>query len=394
VRGRGEADVRLVVTSEYHFHRHEDGTVTTDAVYPAPYWRRYLGAFDEVEVVARVGDRATAAGIAAESTGVRFVALPDARGLAQVAAVSPRSLMLVASAVRGADAVVLRVPGVIAMLGWLAARLCRIPYGVEVVGDPAESLEDAGGSLVAKLARRALRAQVRGAVASTFVTGKTLQARYPPAPGRTSIAVSDVELPDDIFVIPPPATSSDPELRIAFVGVLHQHYKGLDWLLVALTQTRFRHTLTVIGDGPLRTHLEQMARRLGLADRARFVGLLPGPDAVRVVLAAHDLYVLPSRTEGMPRALLEAMAVGLPCLGTPVGGVPELLRAPDLIPVDRPDVLARAIDARAADPKGRELAARRNREVARSYRISERDRRLRDFHSAMAVAARRRRRGD
>jgi glycosyltransferase involved in cell wall biosynthesis len=58
-----------------------------------------------------------------------------------------------------------------------------------------------------------------------------------------------------------------------------------------------------------------------------FTGNLPGPPAVREVLAGADAFVLASRTEGLPRAMLEAMAAGLPCVGTDVGGIPELLPA-------------------------------------------------------------------
>lgn len=81
-------------------------------------------------------------------------------------------------------------------------------------------------------------------------------------------------------------------------------------------------TLVLVGDGPLRPEAEVQADRLGCRDSIRFLGFRhpAGP-----FLAAADVAVLPSRTEGMPNAVLEAMALGVPIVATRVGGVPELI---------------------------------------------------------------------
>ena len=97
--------------------------------------------------------------------------------------------------------------------------------------------------------------------------------------------------------------------------------KGIDVLLQAwklLPAPRPR--LVIVGDGSLRTALEQAARELGLEGDVCFAG--PSPDA-RSLYQAADGFVLCSRKEGMPVTLLEAMAAGLPCVVTDVGGVQE-----------------------------------------------------------------------
>jgi glycosyltransferase involved in cell wall biosynthesis len=82
------------------------------------------------------------------------------------------------------------------------------------------------------------------------------------------------------------------------------------------------HHLIFVGDGPLREQLDQRVVELGLAERVRFVGWQPN---VPAILAASELLLLPSRWEGMPNVVLEAMAAGKPVVATRAEGVCELL---------------------------------------------------------------------
>ncbi|MCI0342733.1 MAG: glycosyltransferase [Planctomycetales bacterium] len=81
--------------------------------------------------------------------------------------------------------------------------------------------------------------------------------------------------------------------------------------------------LVLVGDGPSRPEIAALARELGVADRVRFLGQR---DDVPRLLPAFSVVALPSRGEGLPRALVEAMAAGVPVVGADVGGIPELLR--------------------------------------------------------------------
>lgn len=101
--------------------------------------------------------------------------------------------------------------------------------------------------------------------------------------------------------------------------------KGVDLLLEAwgLVHAQVPEArLVVVGDGPQRTALERQADRLGLNAAVQFIGEVPD---VLPYLRASDVFVLSSRSEGLPNALLQAMAVGLPCIATRVGGIPELI---------------------------------------------------------------------
>lgn len=86
-----------------------------------------------------------------------------------------------------------------------------------------------------------------------------------------------------------------------------------------------RPFVCLVGDGPLRSRLEGLARELGLVNDVAFLGRLP-PEATRSVLAAADIALLPSVQEGSPLAMIEALAAGKPLVASAVGGIPEVVR--------------------------------------------------------------------
>lgn len=101
--------------------------------------------------------------------------------------------------------------------------------------------------------------------------------------------------------------------RIAFVGTLEVPYKNLDVLIAALARcvrAGLDAELAIIGSGRRAPVFESIARDLAVSDRLTFLGTVPAGEAIRKQLDASDLFVLPSRQEGMPRALIEAMARG------------------------------------------------------------------------------------
>lgn len=131
-----------------------------------------------------------------------------------------------------------------------------------------------------------------------------------------------------------------------------EYWKGVDVLLDACALLERPYRLEVFGDGSQRGELEAQARRLGVA--ATFHGRVGD---VRDRLEELDVFVLPSRAENLPIAILEAMAAALPVVATRVGGVRELVEA-ELVEPDDPHALARALDALLADAeRRRELGA-------------------------------------
>jgi glycosyltransferase involved in cell wall biosynthesis len=383
--------MKLLVALEHHFRRGPDGCIYVQSPLDYAFWRRYLEVFEEVAVLARVGEGGEALAPEARADGQRvtFWPLPDYLGpwqyLRRLRALKAR----VRKAVRACDAYILRVPGLVGRLAWFEIKRLGRPYAVEVVGDPWDVL--APGSmpgpfrpLYRRITASSLRKQCRGASATAYVTSEALQRRYPPGNNTFATHYSSVELsgaftsPDHITqrtnrlqeLVGGSGGSARP-IRLGFVGSLAQLYKGPDTLLHAASlclRQGIALEVSLVGDGRYRAAMEDFARRLGVDKQACFLGHLPPGQAVYEFLDKIDLFVMPSRQEGLPRAMIEAMARGCPCIGSRVGGIPELLANDDMVPPDDPEALAARIAEVASDPERMFQMARRNLEKAQEYR--------------------------
>jgi len=176
---------------------------------------------------------------------------------------------------------------------------------------------------------------------------------------------------------------------LGWVGRLSPE-KGPDVLIDALPELQdLPVKISLIGDGRLRGSLEEQARRIGVADRVRFHGVIPG--AARLY-SAFDGFVLSSRTEGTPIALLEAMAAEVPIVATTVGGVPDVIGIDEglLIPPEDPVALAtgiRAILENASVARARAIRARLR--VARDFAATPWIERHVEFYNTVLARIRR-----
>jgi phosphatidylinositol alpha-1,6-mannosyltransferase len=392
--------VIVTVAREARFDVTADGRVWTNDVDEAGYWTEYLTVFSRVDVLCRTRsvERPETSAREASAPGVTFIRLPDYRGLFRFLRVAGRAWRVVRDAARTDGAFIVRAPGLVGFLLVGRLRRTRMPYGLEVVGDPAGVFARGGPGGPVRPALRFvftawLRRASRGASAVDYVSRRALQVRYPPRDGAPTFDYPNAELDEAAFTVRSRRSRPKHEAipsRLVTVGSLAQPYKGVDTVIRAVAECRragIDVRFTVIGDGAFRRKLERLASRLGLdAVVVEFAGKLPGPGAVRARVVQADLFVLASTTEGFPRALLEAMAAGLPCLGTAVGGIPDVLAAEDLFPPRDPAALASLIVDVLADPARLERMASRNRERARDFRL-ERVRAMRRTFWAEVKAA-------
>jgi glycosyltransferase involved in cell wall biosynthesis len=168
-------------------------------------------------------------------------------------------------------------------------------------------------------------------------------------------------------------------MLMGVVGRLHPQ-KGHEDLLQAFVRLRSltgaKFQCLFIGEGELRAQLEEQVTRMGLNDVVRFTGLRK--DVPRL-LVALDLFVMPSRWEGLPMALLEAMACGKPCVVTSVGGIPSVIDDGAnglMLPPEQPELMAQALARVIGDA-----------ELRRSLGATARDCALRRYDVGRALQA-------
>ena len=191
---------------------------------------------------------------------------------------------------------------------------------------------------------------------------------------QTVIAPNGVDT--ERFAPAPPATRTEAraatgvgpaDFCLLFVGRLVER-KGVDVLLRALGASQRARTarLLVVGGGPERERLERLAAELGVAAQVQFLGEQAD---VAPFHACADAFVFPSRLEGLPNALLEAMASGLPAIATRIGGCVDVVTEQSgvLVPPDDVGALAAALDLLAGDAERRATLA-----VAGRQRVLER----------------------
>ncbi len=329
-----------------------------------------------MKVVGRIRDVSDASPNCRRADGERvsFAGVPCYVGplqyLAKRAAVKRAALRSVGER----DAAVLRGPGQLSFLVEPYLRRAGRPYGTEVTGDSYDvfgpgSVSHPFRPLLRMWFARRTRGLCGAAAGAAYVTRDILQRRYPcPA---ASFGVSDVELTPDWFAgAGRPPCRGHRAVSVVTVGSLAQRYKAVDVLIEAGAACVRRGTdlrLVIVGDGRHRSELERAAAAR-LPGRVRFLGRVQAGDGVRAALDQADLFVLPSKAEGLPRAMVEAMARALPCIGSTVGGIPELLPPEDLVPPGDAPALARKLREVVSDPARMARMSERNLAAARAYR--------------------------
>jgi colanic acid/amylovoran biosynthesis glycosyltransferase len=342
------------VVIEQRFYRCENGYYWTDNAFSYEFWKRYLVSFSKVNIVARVKDVdiVPKAWKRVDGNDVGFVCLPHYIGPVGFLTSLPSLISILRSRRVEKRKVICRIPSILSAMYLWFSKPHVSEYGAEVVGDPADMFDKGASQSPLRLFYKwlfvsLLKSQCHNAYAISYVTQFSLQKRYPPKSGSFATHYSSIQLYNEDFLARQAYHYKTP-IRLVCVGTLSQPYKGCDIMLNALAQLNKQEvlaSLTWIGGGALLLEMREMACKLGIEQQVHFMGNVSVREDIRGVLDNSDVFVLPSRQEGLPRALIEAMARSLVCIATDVGGVRELINETYIIQKDNTEQLVACLQS-------------------------------------------------
>lgn len=292
---------------------------------------RYFCICDEFYAVTRKKNVLTDSKSVITHKSFVFVAVPNINSIKNIISKRKECKRIIENVVKKSSIIVCRIPSTIGSMAYNIARKQKKRIIVEVVGCPFDSLRYHSflGKLLSPFEYFKMKRLVKSSKNTIYVTSSFLQNRYPTL-GR-SIGCSDVEIPtfsDDIlYERTEKIDSGDGKLVLGTCGVLDIKYKGQKYVMEAIRYlkergiTNIQYQLIGTGDSSI---LTEYAKKLNIIDNVKIIGQIPH-DEVFSWLKNIDVYIQPSDTEGLCRAIIEAMSVACPCIVSDAGGNPELI---------------------------------------------------------------------
>lgn len=393
--------MKVLVVVDGHLVRTPDGKVWSARIYNYAFFARYLSVFEEVRVAIRIQDIEDNTEYPNLCSGehVEFMAIEEFKGPKEYAQKYFKIKQGIIKYFEGCDCAIFRIPSTVGYQFWKAYRKTGLPYSIEVVVDPWDfaapgTLKTPLRPLIRRIWTSDLRKACLQANGVSYVTKYALQERYPSyarlhgeSAEHFEEYYSSVNIPDD-YLTEPRVRVNEGIIKIIHVtNYIGNHVKGHQELIQALAivcqKTQKKLEVEFVGEGPLIDEFADLAKAKGVGDKVRFIGKLSTSEAVRDALKNADLFVFPSHAEGLPRVVIEAMAVGLPCISTRVNGIPELLDDHWLTNPGEVKLLAEKILELIENTDQMLEESRHNIEVARNYTEPILQNRRKSFYSKL-----------
>ena len=324
-----------LISVDGQFFRTPDGEVWTKTMYGYFFWLRYLNVFESIDVISRLEDVTydkVKGYLKSSGTNVYFKKLPMAIGTLAYLKQWTKFTKMAKESLEDVECAVIRLPSISGMFIEKQVNKLGIPYAIEVVVDPENAYM--ANRMACYFITQKLKNSVVKANGVSYVTQYALQKKYPSRKhGETEeyfeSYYSSILLKKSYFSAPRDYLAHGPHYKIIHVAnnmnnYIKGHKETLE-IIKKLVEKGVDVTLEFVGDGTKRDEFSEYADKLGISERVTFTGLLSSPEEVRKKLLEADIFLFPTKAEGLPRVIIEAMAVGLPCISTPVNGIPELL---------------------------------------------------------------------
>lgn len=324
--------MKLLLVANAHLYKDSEGNYYSPSVYNYNFLKRYLNVFDEIKFMGKIlpikdFDKDRCEVLSGE--GVEVCEIPWYKGVKGIILRAYKIFPIFRNSYNDCDCIIYRMTQMESMLVYLFGGKHK-PYAVEMVNDPDDwkYLPFIMRSFCVSLSKK----MIKNARGLSFVTKSVLQKKYVKEAwkdGKFITNYSSVELDDSEIAKETMKFPKKGKFRIIHVAnQINNYMKGHKTLIDAAKIVKNQGDdieVIFVGEGEKIEEFRKYAISLGIGEDIHFIGRLNNISQVLNELRISSLMVFPSATEGLPRALIEAMSVGLPCLASPVGGIPELL---------------------------------------------------------------------
>lgn len=365
----------MLLVLEHHFYKTSDNKVWCDRIINYEYFKRYLNVFEEITVLARLKevDSVEEGYLLASGPNVIFIGLSDCKGLKQILINLPKWKKNMHYALEKSDACILRMPSPISIYFYYTTYKIKKIKCLEMVMSATRN--DGNINLLNKFINHIVENQVKkyclDANGVSYVTKDFLQNIYPCTALKDKTnkkyfteSYVDFNMPISKYYDSSTNKNAEPvEFKIIHTGYMENYRKGQDTLMKvgkSLIEKGYKVKLIFIGDGGKLEELKDMAKGFHIDSKVDFRGAINNKDEILKILRNAHIFVMPTHLEGLPRSILEAMSQGLPCVASPVDGIPELLPEQFLVDYDDVDGYVNLIEKLLNDWDGMKKAGHLN----------------------------------
>lgn len=303
---------------------------------------RYTKVFEELYVLSRqvkiIDDNRLKKSLSLSSgDNIHFINVPDYMSLKKIKNFFNAKQTLEKN-IENCDGLIIRLPS---QNGYNAVKIAEKynkDYVIELVGCPYDALKNYGGiasKFLAPIEYIKCKKIVKNSKQTLYVTKTFLQNKYPTKGNSIHCSNVNIDVKGKSVVNKRKKRINEPidqssHIKIGMIGGLNNKYKGFDTAIKALAElkTNFENPIKIhiLGGGDA-SDIKELAEKYDVEKCISLDGTLPSGEKVNDWIDELDILIHPSRTEGLPRSVIEGMARGCPVLASNVGGIPELLES-------------------------------------------------------------------
>ncbi|MFD1607120.1 glycosyltransferase [Oceanobacillus luteolus] len=334
--------MKLLFVHDTKFKEDNNGIYYTGGSYNEEVWNRYLSISSDFSVIARKEHSVYDSVIAEKKFNyfdkekINFIEVPNLNtSIKGFLDFKERKKLnqIISTEVSKSNFIIARLPSSNGNIAIKYAKKFNKPYLVEVVGCSWDTLwnYNTKGKILAPFGYLKQKGAIKNSKYAIYVTNKFLQNRYPTKGKSVNCSnvlltnISENVLESRLKKIH--NINGKSKLTIGTIAAINVRYKGQETVIKALSelkkQGKINFEYQLVGGGSV-DYLSSIAEKYDVVDQVKFLGSIPHNEVFKW-LDTIDIYIQPSKTEGLPRSLVEAMSRGLLSIGTNVGGIPELI---------------------------------------------------------------------